>query len=89
MKLNADAAFDADSLKGAIGAVLRDSKGCLIAAGNSNIEVCGDALKAETLALRYGLELAQTMGCNTLIVNSDNMDVINTMSEGDFCGCGS
>ena len=32
--------------------------------------------------LRYGLCLAQIVGCNKFIVNSDNLEVISTMNEG-------
>ena len=36
----------------------------------------------EALALKFGLSLAQRMGCNRIIINSDNMKVIETMNEG-------
>ena len=34
------------------------------------------------MALRFGLTLAQKAGCNRLIVNSDNTEVIDTMKNG-------
>ncbi|XBI44411.1 hypothetical protein VPH35_109046 [Triticum aestivum] len=34
------------------------------------------------MALRFGLILAQKAGCNRLIINSDNMEVIDTMKNG-------
>ncbi|XBI16545.1 hypothetical protein VPH35_058786 [Triticum aestivum] len=37
---------------------------------------------AEALALKFGLTLAQRAGCNRLIRNSDNMEVIDTMNDG-------
>ncbi|XBJ10683.1 hypothetical protein VPH35_015501 [Triticum aestivum] len=37
---------------------------------------------AEALALKFGLTLAQRAGCNRLIINSDNMEVIETMQDG-------
>ncbi|XBI46309.1 hypothetical protein VPH35_110595 [Triticum aestivum] len=37
---------------------------------------------AEALALKFGLSLAQRTGCNRIIINSDNMEVIETMNEG-------
>ncbi|KAI5022276.1 hypothetical protein ZWY2020_059006 [Hordeum vulgare] len=37
---------------------------------------------AEAIALRFGLTLAQKVGCNRLIIISDNMEVIETMKEG-------
>ncbi|KAM3275123.1 hypothetical protein ACQJBY_043852 [Aegilops geniculata] len=37
---------------------------------------------AEALALKFGLTLAQRAGCNRLIINSDNLEVIDTMNDG-------
>ena len=37
---------------------------------------------AEALALKFGLNLAQRAGCNLLIINSDNLEVIETMQDG-------
>ncbi|XBI31089.1 hypothetical protein VPH35_054708 [Triticum aestivum] len=37
---------------------------------------------AEDLALKFGLTLAQRTGCNRLIINSDNLEVIETMQDG-------
>ncbi|XBI52618.1 hypothetical protein VPH35_034967 [Triticum aestivum] len=34
------------------------------------------------MALRFGLILVQKAGCNRLIVNSDNLEVIDTMKNG-------
>ncbi|XBI41903.1 hypothetical protein VPH35_126304 [Triticum aestivum] len=34
------------------------------------------------MALRYGLSIAQRAGCNRLVINSDNMEVIETMNNG-------
>ncbi|XBI64051.1 hypothetical protein VPH35_044312 [Triticum aestivum] len=37
---------------------------------------------AEALALKFGLKLAQRAGCNRIIINSDNLEVIETMQDG-------
>ena len=37
---------------------------------------------AEALALWFGLNLATTVGCNRIEVNSDNIEVIETMKNG-------
>ncbi|XBH95674.1 hypothetical protein VPH35_086196 [Triticum aestivum] len=37
---------------------------------------------AEGLAIKFGLTLAQRAGCNRLIINSDNLEVIETMQDG-------
>ena len=65
-----------------MGAVLRDDKGRFIAGGNMKIDYCADVLMAEALALRFGLTLAQRAGCNRPIINSDNLEVIDTMQDG-------
>ena len=82
VKLNVDASFDHGLLKGTAGVVLRDDKGTFIVGGNWKIDCCADVLTAEAMALRFGLILAQKAGCNCLIINSDNMEVIGTMKNG-------
>ena len=81
VKLNVDASFDHDQLRGTADAVIRYDKDNFIVGGNCKIQYCVDALTAEALALRFGLLLAQKTGCNRLIVNSDNMEVIDTMKN--------
>ncbi|KAE8786510.1 hypothetical protein D1007_39664 [Hordeum vulgare] len=81
-KLNVDASFDPDLLQGTVGTILRDNAGKFIAASNYVVDVCFDMFKAEALALRFGLNLAMSVGCNKLIVNPDNTDVIASMQEG-------
>jgi ribonuclease HI len=87
VKLNVDASFDADDLRGATGAVLRDSNGLFIAASTSKLESVHDVLSAEIHALKQGLILAQIIGCNRIICCSDNMDVIQAMKEGGYSNC--
>jgi hypothetical protein len=41
-------------------------------------------LSAEAQALKQGLLLAQTVGCNRVVCCSDNIDVIQAMNEGGF-----
>ncbi|KAE8785137.1 Mitochondrial outer membrane porin [Hordeum vulgare] len=75
-KLNVDASFDPDLLQDTVGVVLHDNAGKFIATSNSVIGVCLDVFMAEALAFRFGLNLATSVGYNTLILNSDNTDVI-------------
>ena len=82
VKLNVDAACDSDSLQATVGVVLRDSSGKFLSAGNNVAGDCVDALMAEAIALRFGLNLAQSFGCSRLIINSDNSDVIAAMQDG-------
>ena len=46
VKLNVDASFDHDLLRGTAGAMLRDYKGNFIADGNWKIDWCADVLTA-------------------------------------------
>ena len=82
MKLNIDVAFDSDTLQGTVGAILRDSSGKFLAAGNNVAGECMDVFMAEALALRFGLNLAQNYGCSRLVIMSDNSDVIQAMQDG-------
>lgn len=78
VKLNVDASFDHDRLRGTAG----DDKGKFIARGNWRIHWCMDILTVEAMTLRYGLSIAQRAGCNRLVINSDNIEVIETMNNG-------
>ncbi|KAF7058880.1 hypothetical protein CFC21_065854 [Triticum aestivum] len=37
---------------------------------------------AEALTLKFSLTLTQRAGCNRIIINSDNLEVIETMQDG-------
>ncbi|KQJ81821.1 hypothetical protein BRADI_5g03283v3 [Brachypodium distachyon] len=63
VKLNVDAAFNSDDLSGAVAAVIRDEAGHFVAGANERINWCADAHIAETLALKFGLNLALSIGC--------------------------
>ena len=82
VKLNVDGAFDPDLLKGLCDAVIRDLNGRFIMAGNRELNWWGDALMTEALALQFGLNSATTVWCNHIEVNSDNIEVIETMKNG-------
>jgi hypothetical protein len=81
VKVNVDASFDADQLRGTTGAVIRDWKGNFVAACNTKLDFVIDALSAEAHALKQGLILAETMGCNRIIISSDCSDVIKIMQD--------
>jgi ribonuclease HI len=82
VRVDVDASFDEDNLKGTTGAVIRDSKGQFVAACNTRIEHVLDALSAEAQALKQGLNLAQSHGCNRVIIKSDCMEVVENMNNG-------
>ena len=79
-----DAAYDADSGKGSMGAVSRDSNGKFMIACCKELHFVADPFMAEAYALREGICLAQYLGSHKFIIQSDNVQVIETMLEGGF-----
>ena len=55
VKINVDASFDPDMLRGTTGAVIRDKKGKFIAACNACLDMVQDVLSAKALALKHSL----------------------------------
>ena len=84
VKLNTDAAFDAQCYSRGSGAIIRDDHGDFIAASNRMIRHIYEAATTEALALCDGLDLATRTGCNKLIVLLDFLEVIKAMQEGGF-----
>ena len=80
--MNVDASYDDDNGCGSCGAILRDDTGSMVAASCSHISQLVDAPMAEAYALKEGLMLAQHIGANRLIVQSDCMEVVDIMKEG-------
>ena len=56
----------------------------IIAAANKYSPLVLDAQMAETYALREGLRLAQQLGCSTIIVQSDCLEVVQSIQDGNF-----
>jgi ribonuclease HI len=84
VKLNVDASFDPISGSGGTGAIIRDNHGMFISGCNRTLPYIADAPTAEAMALRDGLLLAGQIGCNKLMVESDCLEVIQTMQDGGF-----
>ena len=82
VKLNVDASFSLETLKGSSGSVIRDDHGVFIAASHCPIDEATNAGMAEARALRDGLLLAGQVGCNKVEINSDCLEVIDVMKEG-------
>ena len=61
--------------------IIRDSKGHFLAACNATIDHAFDVLTTEATALKHGLPLAHSIGCNQILINLDCMEVINTMKN--------
>jgi len=84
ISLNIDASFDEDNDCGSTGAIIRDGSGGMIIASNTFIPYLVDAPMAEAFALKEGLMLAQQIGGNRLFVQSDCLEVVETMGNGGF-----
>jgi ribonuclease HI len=82
--VNVDASFDDDIGSNSVGAIIRDCMGGVLAATHSFVSHLVDAPLAEAYALKEGLMLAQHIGCNQLIIQSDRMEVVETMKDGGF-----
>jgi len=82
--INVDASFRPENGSGSTGAVIRYSSGSFIAASRSYFEHVVDAPSAEVMAVKDGLLLAQHIGCNGIIIQSDCLEVVETMQQGGF-----
>jgi ribonuclease HI len=80
-KLDVDAAFDADSRRGAPGAIIRESRGNFVVASCDYIDSAIDATTMEASALLSGLQLAEHFGVNYLVVESDSLEVVQVVLD--------
>jgi hypothetical protein len=76
LKLNVDASYMSDLGLGSTGASLRDSGGNFIAACYESNDHAIDVGAMEVAALLVGLQLAKELGCHSLSVESDSMEVV-------------
>lgn len=70
-KLNTDAGFVQSSCSGSAGVVLRDHSGALRGAAGRWLDDVPDALTAEALVAKEGIELAMELGVDRLILEVD------------------
>jgi ribonuclease HI len=85
LKINVDVAFDIQSGRGAGGVVIRDYRGQCIAASQKFLPYVVDTPMAEAYALREGLVLAQHIGINNFVLQTDCTQVVETMRDDGFC----
>lgn len=81
LAINVDAAFSPDDNTGACGAIIRDSGGQFIAAATAKLEHVADVVSAEAAALVEGLKLANIIGCNSILVQMDNLTVVQALQQ--------
>jgi ribonuclease HI len=75
-KYNIDASFYVDSCTGSMGAVIRDYEGSFVAASCRTLQHVESTSMAEATSMKDGLELAQNVGCNRIITESDSKETM-------------
>ena len=75
-----DAAFFAEQGVGATTAIIRDERGIFLAAQCKFIPYAADAMTSEAMAMRDGLNLANSLGFQRVEAESDSLTVINCCS---------
>jgi ribonuclease HI len=79
-KFNVDAAFFPHG-GGVVAAVIRDSKGEAIVGGAHPITNITDVTTAEASALRYGLQVLETIGCTPVSMESDSLELVKACNR--------
>lgn len=80
-KVNTDAGFDHSNCSGSSGVVIRDNEGLVAAAAARWLEDVSDSLSAEAMAAKEGLELAQEIGLNRVILEVDSQELVNMLKN--------
>lgn len=81
VKLNTDAAFNINLFTGSAGVVMRDHQGQVLAAAARWFDDVPDALTAEALAAKEGLELAVENGYDRVILEVDCSSLKNLIED--------
>jgi ribonuclease HI len=76
LKVNVDGSFHPDSHAGWTGAIMRDFEGKFVAAASSYLTNIDSAAIAEAYAMREGLKLANLMGYNNIVMESDSLEIV-------------
>ena len=82
VKINTDASFNPNSSSGAAGVVIRDDMGAVCSGAARWFDNVQDALMAEALAAREGLELAVEMGYDRIILEVDCKNLKTLIEDG-------
>lgn len=86
--MHTDASVKGHQSNAAIGIVMRDRNGMLVAVQNSSTMVNNSPLEAEAMAILEGLCLARRLKVDRLTILSDSLTLIKTINEemqGDAC----
>ena len=79
LKLSVDVSFLPDSGTGAIGPIIRYSGGNFVAACSDSNAYAFDVASMEALALLAGLKLAEQIGGQSMMVETDSMEVVQAV----------
>ncbi|CAM0910766.1 unnamed protein product [Alopecurus aequalis] len=89
LKLNVDASFLPDTGTGSIGSIIRDAGGNFVAACCDSNAHAIDVASMEALALLAGLKLVEQIGGQSVIVESDSMEVVQAiLNPSEYRGTG-
>jgi ribonuclease HI len=83
VKVNVDASFHEQSCSGSAGAIIRDYEGKFVAASGIIIPHVSSVAMAEAMAMRAGLELANRLGFNRVIAESDSLETVEACNGSD------
>ena len=78
-KLNVDAFYFSNGT-GALGVVIRNDQGEAIAGAGNPLNNLLDATTSEAIALRRGLQLVDDLGCVPVIVESDSLELVESLN---------
>ena len=81
LKLNVDASVLSGSDHIGIGAIIWDEKGRILGAVAKSVEGTFSPFLAECMALREGLMIAKELESVTLVVETDAINVVSTVSN--------
>ncbi|KAF7830925.1 ribonuclease H [Senna tora] len=81
VKMNVDAAFKSNG-EAAIGGLMRDHNGWVLAAFSGTLPALDDVTMAEALAVKRGVEMAMEVGVKDLQVECDSKLVVEMLNSG-------
>lgn len=72
--------FDPNSLEGSVGYTSRPQWKLQQTKKN---DICFDSFTVEAIAVRFGMNLARTVGCSKVKINSDSEEVVSALKDGN------
>jgi ribonuclease HI len=83
LKVNVDRFFHQEEHEGVVGAVVRDCEGKFIATSSIFLSNIALTATAEAMAMREGLALANLLGCNNIIMESDSTETVEAYTSAE------